>query len=100
MPGFDEVIENLTPRFQKIIRTEQLIPEWIIGAMYTGKFTFILKEMDENGMTLEVVEEDFSDSEVVSQGPNSMAEASNNIMRPQNAGKSPIDPSQIMPRVS
>jgi len=105
MPEFLEALESITDKPKSIVHTEQLVPAWVPGATYTGKFTFVLKSMHTGGMVLEVVAEDFSESEVVDPGPNSPDSQGNrkvkDLTKPGMGADRPnniIDPRSIMPR--
>ena len=103
--GFFEALQDIPEKPRSIVHTTQLIPDWVPGATYTGKFTFILKSMHTEGMVLEVISEDFSESEVVDPGPNSEQNSGNTKVtdftspgmganRPNNF----LDPRSIVPR--
>jgi len=105
MPHFLDIADGLQPP-RSTVRTTELIPEWIVGAIYkSGGFTFLLREMDTDGMTLEIIETDLKDSELLDPGPNDpskspldkAAEAAS-LIKPQRTGKLPFDPSMIIPR--
>ena len=102
MPGFIDILDGMSEKPPRsLVRTNVVIPEWQIGAIYkSGAFVFLLKEMDTEGMTLEIVDtpiDELKASELLSAGK---LEKNSDLMRSQLNKSRPIDPQSIMPRVS
>lgn len=99
MPHFSEILDEMSEQQPRsLVRVQETIPEWQIGAVYkSGAFIFLLREMDTEGMTLEILEtpiEELKKSELLAMNPNSK----NSMMRDQLDKSRPIDPQSIMPR--
>ncbi len=103
--GFLDALQAMPEKPRSIVHTEQLIPDWVPGATYTGKFTFVLKSMHTGGMVLEVIGEDFTESELVDPGPNGTDADGNrkviDTLKPgmgANRANNIVNPLSIIPR--
>lgn len=101
MPHMSEVLDSINPLPPRsLVRVSELIPEWIVGTVYkSGGFIFLLREMDTEGMTLEILETHLEDSEIVSAPTSKQNSAQrNSLLKDQNDKTNPIDPMSIVPR--
>lgn len=99
MPHMSEILDGMEEKPRSLARVSEIVPEWIVGSVYkSGGFIFLLREMDTSGMTLEILETDIADAELLQASPLSAQSQMNKIMKDQNDKKPPVDPQSIMPR--
>jgi len=99
MPHMSEILDDIPQRPRSLVRVTEVVPEWVVGTTYkSGGFLFLLREMDTDGMTLEILETEIADAELVAMSPLKGQKDLDNIMRDQNDKTLPVNPQSIVPR--